>query len=94
MIYERPMSPPRSSLFRPAAFGLSGGMILGAIYLAVKAVHLASADCGQPMSAEECVLDREIAFAACRLFGFSAFGLLLVGAGVLMLSRPKKEGVP
>lgn len=86
------MSSPRSALLTPAAIGLSGGMILGALYLAIRAIMLSTADCPAGMSAEDCRFESEVAAEMSRFFYFFAMGLMLTGIGILVLFRPKKEG--
>ena len=86
------MSTPRPALVQPAALGLAGGMILGAIYLVVKAVLLTHADCLPPNSAEDCLLEGEIASELSSFLYLAALGLVLIGAGVLVIFRPQKKG--
>lgn len=85
------MSSARPPLLKPAAFGLSAGMLLGAIYLAAKAVLLATSDCAPGAAVEDCLLEREIASEMSKFLSVFSLGLLLAGAGISVLSRPKKQ---
>ncbi len=64
-------------------------MLLGAIYLAVRAYLLSSYDCDAALSPEECGLEREVVTEMSKLFYFCSVGLLLVGSGVFLLFRKK-----
>jgi hypothetical protein len=86
------MSTPRPALLQPAALGLSGGMVIGAIYLVARAMLLSHADCPAGTTAEDCALESEIAREMSVFFYFFAFGLMLVGLGVFVIFRPKKKG--
>jgi hypothetical protein len=67
-------------------------MILGAAYLAVKALMLTSADCSPGLTLEECNLEFEAATEMSRMLFTTAVGLLFVGAGVLMMFRSSNKG--
>ncbi len=88
------MSSPRPALVQPAAIGLSAGMILGAVWLAAKAVLVSPSACAAGATAEDCGLEREIAGASSRFFALFSVGLLLVGIGLFVIFRPKKRGPP
>ncbi len=87
------MSSPRPALVQSASLGLAAGMLLGAIYLVVKAVILTHTDCAQPASAEDCALESEIAHELSSFLYLAALGLALISAGVFVIFRPKKPGV-
>lgn len=92
MIYERRMSPTRPALLQPVALGLAAGLLLGAIYLGVKGALLATSDCAPGTSAEDCLLEGEIATELSRLLFLSSFGLVLVAIGALVFLRATKKG--
>ena len=82
-------TPPKTG--RAAALGLSGGMLLGAIYLSVRAVMLMRQECAPGLLAEDCTLEQSIAAEMSNFFFFFAAGLVLVGAGLYLLFRKPKE---
>ncbi len=81
----------RPALAKPALLGLSGGLLLGAVYLTVRAVLMSRFECDVSLSFEECGLETDVAAQVSKLFFFSAIGLLLVGVGTFILFRPRKE---
>ncbi|GEM_PF-2864875 len=81
----------RPALAKPALLGLSGGLLIGALYLAVRAVMMSRFECDPSFSSEECSLEADVAAELSKLFYFSAIGMLLVGLGVFILFRPRKE---
>ncbi len=81
----------RPSILRPAAVGLSAGMLLGAGYLAVKAIMMSISECAPATTAEDCNLELGIAAEMSRVFTFLSLGLMLLGIGVFLLFRPKQE---
>lgn len=84
-------APTPSNPGRAAALGLSGGMLVGAIYLGVRAVMLQRQECGPGVTGEDCVLEQTIAHEMSNFFFFFAAGLVLVGAGLYVLFRKPKE---
>ena len=85
------MSKPRPALLQPAALGLSGGMILGALYLLVKAILLTHATCAPDSTAEDCAMEVELAGDTSTFFYFFGVGLMLTGVGLFAIFRPKKK---
>lgn len=85
------MSPPKPDAFRPVALGLAGGLVLGSGFLVVKALGLVNADCPPGVGGEECMLELTAGKELSTLFLLSALGLLLVGAGIFLASRTRKE---
>ena len=83
------MASPR--ITRSAAIGLAGGLVLGAIYLGVRALTT-TAPC-DGLLAEDCSLERQMAADASRLYALFALGLILVAAGLLLFLR-KNQGAP
>ena len=78
------------SLSRAVAIGFTASLLLGAAFLAWRAVTLSHANC-EGLLLEECALEEEIASNLTRLHAFAAGGLLLVFAGLsLMLRRSSK----
>lgn len=88
------MAAPRPDVLRPAALGLAGGCVLGAIYLVVKAQHLATADCPPGVIGEECLIEQSAGAELSRMFLLFALGLALVGAGLFIAVRVRKESSP
>ena len=88
------MSKPRPAVIQPAALGLSAGMILGALFLAVKAILLTHASCAPDLTAEECMMEVDIAANTSTFLYFFAVGLMLVGVGMFTIFRPRKTGAP
>jgi hypothetical protein len=89
LIYARSrMSTPRSSLSRSAGVGLTAGLVLGAIYLGVRAVMLWSPSC-EGLRAEECGLELELAKGLVRMHVLAAIGLALVATGLFVSLRKK-----
>lgn len=89
LIYARsPMSTPPSSSPRSAGIGLAGGLALGAIYLAIRAVMLWSPSC-EDLRAEECALEVELAASLVRMHVLAAIGLALVAAGLVVALRKR-----
>ncbi len=68
-------------------------MLLGAIYLGFRATRLAATECGPGLGSEDCFLEETMALELSRLLFFSALGLVLVAAGILIAFRRKKEPV-
>ena len=69
-------------------------MLLGAAYLVVRAASLATSDCPPELREEECLLEQGINTELSQLLLYFALGLVLVGLGVLVAVRKKKEAVP
>lgn len=81
--------PARASPARAAAYGLSGGMMLGAIYLGVRAALLTRTECGPGVTGEDCVFEQTLANEMAHFFILFAAGLLCVGVGIYVLFRKK-----
>ena len=84
-------APTRPATGRAALLGLSGGMLICAIYLGVRAVLLMNQECGPGVVGEDCVMEQSIAGEMANFFFFFASGLVLVGAGLYFLFRKPKE---
>ena len=78
------MSTP--SLSRAVAIGFTASLLLGALFLAWRAVMLSHANC-DGLLAEECNLEEEIASNLTRLHAGGAAGLLLVFVGLALTLR-------
>ena len=83
------MSTPRT-LSRSAGIGLTAGLVLGAVFLAVRAFTLHDPSC-EGMLAEDCALEQQIATSLTRLHALFAVGLAMVALG-LYLSLRKTPG--
>ena len=89
LIYARSrMTTPRPPLSRSAGIGLTVGLILGSIFLAIRAVLLSRPDC-EGLLAQECALEQEIAANLSRLHALFSAGLGLVAAGLYLSLRRK-----
>ncbi len=84
------MTTPKPSLSRAIAIGLTSALLLGSVFLAVRAAMLSHANC-DGLLAEECALEEEIAAGLFRLHGLGAAGLLLVSGGLVWLLRRNPE---
>ena len=82
------MTTPRPPLSRAAGIGLIVGLILGSIFLAIRAVMLSSPDC-DGLLAQECGLELEIAASLTRLHLLFSGGLGLVALGLYLSVRRK-----
>jgi hypothetical protein len=82
------MSTPRPPLTRSAVLGLAAGMVIGAVFLAVRAVTLGQADC-EGLLEQDCALEREIAANLTRLHALFALGLTMVAGGLFLSLRKK-----
>ena len=84
------MSTLRPHLTRSAGLGLTAGLSLGAIFLAIRAVLLSAPSC-EGMLAQDCALAHEIARNLTRLHALASVGLALIAGGVYWWLRSKRR---